>query len=382
MDKALDKEELIRKRKEHINQGALCSTCNKKLGFEITPEGKPICIPCLIELKGDLTPEQEKRISINTKGIPKIFAYYAFVRDYFKCKKCGIRLLQNMARPLRLSGTENKPLQLKYIITVCPDCARYNRINLSSVNIPTDILVVLKEQLLKPEEKIISLVDNALTKKGAALKDIKGDARIYELKPYTFFVDISKEPTLINVIRNDTKPKQKNKKRKMIKAKINKNLPEIIVQAHAKFNGICQKCGQHMDKNVVRLRRYNKDLVGSIDNVMLLCPDCKEGKENPALKGMEVSNGAVKKLVDLLGMDLNAAREKLSHYPRSYALVSIQGPKRVYWCWDKNDPVIQVYVNNNRVTGMKINNRFNKAVRGMVVNEKNNPLVEARVVSP
>jgi len=112
---------------------------------------------------------------------------------------------------------------------------------------------------------------------------------------------------------------------------------ETIKELHEKLNGVCQKCSQRCDKRVV-------SIVKDGDNLIMVCPDCKQGKERPYFKASEVH---IKKHSSLTGWDSVQVRDFLQVIPLGLALIHCNENTRSYWNWDKNSHIHFIEAENN-----------------------------------
>jgi|GEM_PF-6505807 len=128
----------------------------------------------------------------------------------------------------------------------------------------------------------------------------------------------------------------------------------FIEAVHAKFYGRCQICGQRMDQGVARYLRVNPDQPRTLDNALLVCPDCYEGRQNPALDGFSADAAVIAKVAAVTGWDESTVAKWLSEFAKRCTLIAMnsQGFRR-YWSWGRQEPFRIVEVQNGRIVQVK-----------------------------
>jgi len=112
---------------------------------------------------------------------------------------------------------------------------------------------------------------------------------------------------------------------------------ETIKELHEELNGVCQKCSQRCDKRVV-------SIVKDRDNLIMVCPDCKQGNERPYFKASE---DHIKKHSSITGWDSVQVRDYLQVIPLGLALVHCNENTRSYWNWDEGSHIRMIEAENN-----------------------------------
>ncbi|PEX80758.1 hypothetical protein [Bacillus cereus] len=106
-------------------------------------------------------------------------------------------------------------------------------------------------------------------------------------------------------------------------------------QLHAKYAGVCQKCGQRCDKRVVSIKKIQSKMG-------IVCPDCKNG-----------TTFLIREVKDQLQQELlqqnlfSTEQEILSYFQKfcsEFALVNHQETYRMYWSWEKKQVYREVHV--------------------------------------
>ncbi len=128
----------------------------------------------------------------------------------------------------------------------------------------------------------------------------------------------------------------------------------LIQDLHAKFNGECQSCGQRMDKHLARYLRVNADKLRSVDNAVLVCPDCFRNRPNPALSGFFTEDAVIAKVAAATGWNEVTAVEWLSGFAKRHALIAMntRGFRRS-WSWEHQEPFRIMDVQDGRIVQVK-----------------------------
>lgn len=128
----------------------------------------------------------------------------------------------------------------------------------------------------------------------------------------------------------------------------------FIEAVHAKFYGRCQNCGQRMDRGVARYLRVNPNQPRMLDNVLLVCPDCYQGRPNPALEGFSAEEDVVAKVAGVTGWNESVVVAWLSGFAKRCILIAMnsQGFRR-YWSWERQEPFRIMEVQNGRIVQVK-----------------------------
>ncbi len=92
----------------------------------------------------------------------------------------------------------------------------------------------------------------------------------------------------------------------------------FVEEVHAKFNGECQSCSQKMDRSLARYLRADRNRSRTLDNAVLVCPDCFQGRPNPAVKGFRASDAVIATVTDATGWDEPTAEEWLSTFVKRF----------------------------------------------------------------
>lgn len=153
-----------------------------------------------------------------------------------------------------------------------------------------------------------------------------------------------------------TKPNHKKKK-----PPAPQDLADWIIELHQKKKGICHECGQHIDKYVMQLRRFDHTKPMGSENAMILCPDCKNKKPNPAINDeFRTTPEVVGAICEKTGWTKEEAERWLLNFPRKYALVHVneKGNFRKYWTWEKAEPFRQIVILNRFIIEANDNIRF------------------------
>ncbi|WP_144519151.1 hypothetical protein [Bacillus thuringiensis] len=99
-----------------------------------------------------------------------------------------------------------------------------------------------------------------------------------------------------------------------------------VVQLHAKYDGVCQKCGQRCDKKVVTIKKIQSKMG-------IICPDCK----NETV--FSVRNVKSQLQEELLQRNLFLTKQEIVSYFQQFCsqfvLANHQTRDRIYWTWDK-----------------------------------------------
>ncbi|MCM3723985.1 hypothetical protein [Solibacillus isronensis] len=101
---------------------------------------------------------------------------------------------------------------------------------------------------------------------------------------------------------------------------------EEITKIHTELDGQCQKCHQRCDKRVVSM------VADDDDSLLMVCPDCKQGKERPFFK---VSSNIAEFCSQYTGWNMNQAIQYLQFIPLGITLIHHNENTRSYWNWDK-----------------------------------------------
>ncbi|MBC6975090.1 MULTISPECIES: hypothetical protein [Bacillus] len=110
-----------------------------------------------------------------------------------------------------------------------------------------------------------------------------------------------------------------------------------IEQLHAKYDGVCQRCGQRCDKRVVSIKKIQSKMG-------IVCPDCKNGT---TFLIREVKGELQQEL--LQNNLFSTEQEMLSYFQEfcsQFALVTHQETYRMYWSWDKKQVCREVHISN------------------------------------
>lgn len=108
-----------------------------------------------------------------------------------------------------------------------------------------------------------------------------------------------------------------------------------VEQLHAKYDGVCQKCGQRCDKRIVSIKKIQSKMG-------IVCPDCKND-----------TTFLIEDVKDQLQQELiqrnlfSTKQEILSYFQKfcaQFALVNHQETNRKYWSWDKKQLCREVHI--------------------------------------
>ncbi|HDX9577653.1 TPA: hypothetical protein ROX88_001150 [Bacillus pseudomycoides] len=133
----------------------------------------------------------------------------------------------------------------------------------------------------------------------------------------------------------EQKSKAHEKKKKTESSKNESTVSKRVEQLHAKYDGVCQKCGQRCDKKVVSIKKIQSKMG-------IVCPDCKDGV---AFSIQDVKSELEQ---ELLQRNLFSMTQEILAYFKEFcaqfALVGHQETRRTYWSWDKNQIFQKVYI--------------------------------------
>lgn len=135
--------------------------------------------------------------------------------------------------------------------------------------------------------------------------------------------------------QEEQKSKAREKKKKTAASKNESIVSKRVEQLHAKYDGVCQKCGQRCDKKVVAIKKIQSKMG-------IVCPDCKDGV---AFSIQDVKSELEQ---ELLQRNLFSTTQEILTYFKEFcaqfALVGHQETRRAYWSWDKNQIFQKVYI--------------------------------------
>lgn len=117
--------------------------------------------------------------------------------------------------------------------------------------------------------------------------------------------------------------------------KIKSTVSKRVEQLHTKYDGVCQKCGQRCDKQVVAIKKIQSKMG-------IICPDCKN---ETTFVIRDVKNQLQQ---DLLQRNLFSTKQEILSYFQQFCsqfvLVSHREMDRMYWSWDKTTICRTVHV--------------------------------------
>lgn len=144
---------------------------------------------------------------------------------------------------------------------------------------------------------------------------------------YTFAPDSIMYRSHLQQKHEEQKSKAYEKKKKTVASKNEPTVSKRVEQLHAKYDGVCQMCGQRCDKKVVSIKKIQSKMG-------IVCPDCKNG--------VTFSIQGVKSELQqqLLERKLFSTKQEILDYFKQFcsqfALVRHEETNRMYWSWDKN----------------------------------------------
>lgn len=117
--------------------------------------------------------------------------------------------------------------------------------------------------------------------------------------------------------------------------KIKSTVSKRVEQLHTKYDGVCQKCGQRCDKQVVAIKKIQSKMG-------IICPDCKN---ETTFVIRDVKNQLQQ---DLIQRNLFSTKQEILSYFQQFCsqfvLVSHREMDRMYWSWDKTTICRTVHV--------------------------------------
>lgn len=113
---------------------------------------------------------------------------------------------------------------------------------------------------------------------------------------------------------------------------------EEIIKIHTELDGQCQKCNQRCDKRVVSI------VISDDDSFLMLCPDCKQGKERPFFN---VPSNIAEFCSQYTGWNMDQAIQYLQFIPLGITLINHNENTRSYWNWDKNKHILTMETDHN-----------------------------------
>ncbi|ANN35859.1 hypothetical protein A9498_31400 (plasmid) [Bacillus thuringiensis serovar coreanensis] len=134
--------------------------------------------------------------------------------------------------------------------------------------------------------------------------------------------------------QEEKEAKVREKKPKKTDSKTKSTVSKRVEQLHAKYDGICQKCGQRCDKKVVSIKKIQSKMG-------IICPDCKNGTT------FVIRNVKKQLQQELLQRNLFSTEQEILLYFQQFCsqfvLVNHQETNRMYWSWDKKQVWREVY---------------------------------------
>ncbi|WP_255261277.1 hypothetical protein [Bacillus pseudomycoides] len=152
---------------------------------------------------------------------------------------------------------------------------------------------------------------------------------------YTFAPGHIKYRSHLQQKQEEKEAEIREEKETRIASKTKSTVSKRIEQLHAKYDGVCQKCGQRCDKRVVSIKKIQSKMG-------IVCPDCKNGT---TFLIREVK-GELQQ--ELLQRDLFSTKQEILSYFQEFcsqfALVNHQETYRMYWSWDKKQLCREVHI--------------------------------------
>ena len=130
--------------------------------------------------------------------------------------------------------------------------------------------------------------------------------------------------------------------------------PELEEKMHLRFNRTCSSCSAKIDKRLAHMKLIDPNKEATVENRLLVCPDCIKDRSNPALGGFSIGPKAELKFKSL-GMDKTAIVQFLSDFLNKFVLVNISETLnlREYWV-PRKQPIFKFKVVNNVITDLQI----------------------------
>ncbi|OUB07094.1 hypothetical protein BK708_38935 [Bacillus thuringiensis serovar yunnanensis] len=139
----------------------------------------------------------------------------------------------------------------------------------------------------------------------------------------------------LHIMYRSLSQQKQEEKDKTNALKIKSNVSKRVEQLHAKYDGVCQKCGQRCDKQVVAIKKIQSKMG-------VICPDCKN---ETTFVIRDVKNQLQQ---DLLQRKLFSTKQEILSYFQQFCsqfvLVSHEEMNRMYWAWDKTTICRTVHV--------------------------------------
>lgn len=85
---------------------------------------------------------------------------------------------------------------------------------------------------------------------------------------------------------------------------------QLREQLHEAEDGCCEGCGRRMTNNVVRVKRFDKNVYHDFNNYILLCPDCEQGNPD-AVKQATIERSSFEQYKHARGISLQQAENEL-----------------------------------------------------------------------
>ena len=107
---------------------------------------------------------------------------------------------------------------------------------------------------------------------------------------------------------------------------------EVVLAVWEAEDGRCEACKRPMDKSVARVARVDDHGPRNIENLQLLCVDCKAHRPDP-LARLTLAGSVAERVVGALGPEQSeqAIRWLRGQLQRHGVLVGVRGAQRLYW---------------------------------------------------
>jgi hypothetical protein len=113
---------------------------------------------------------------------------------------------------------------------------------------------------------------------------------------------------------------------------VSRAAPEVVLAVWEAEDGRCEACKRPMDKRVARVARIDDHAPRSVENLQLLCVDCKAHRPDP-LARLTLAGSVAARVIGSLGPEQaeQAIRWLRGQLQRHGVLVGVRGAQRLYW---------------------------------------------------
>lgn len=127
---------------------------------------------------------------------------------------------------------------------------------------------------------------------------------------------------------------------------------DVRTELHAKFKGVCSSCSAKLDKRLAKSKRLDPNLPPTLENLRLICPDCKN--KRPDINGIPINLNVINTLKNI-GMDQKHIDDFFSNFYEKFVLINFNERKgsRIYWVPGKL-PIESFVVIENEIQSVKI----------------------------